>query len=71
MIYLLKEGLNLNRSRKIVVPRKEPRSNGKTMKQLLAQRKLCKTRGRKMYWTGRIDGLKNRPAYRKWLRKQK
>ena len=50
---------------------KEPISNGKTMKQLLAQRKLCKTRGRKMYWTGRIDGLKNRPAYRKWLRKQK
>ena len=49
---------------------KEPRSNGKTMKQLIAQRKLCKTRGRKIYWTGRIDGLKGRAAYKEWLDQQ-
>ena len=71
MIYLQKEGKNLNRSRKIVVPRKEPRSNGKTMKQLIAQRKQCKDRSKKRYWTGRIQGLKGRLEYTLWLEYKK
>ena len=49
---------------------KEPRSNGKTMKQLLAQRELCKNRCKKIYWTGRIDGLKGRAAWRNWYEQQ-
>ena len=49
---------------------KEPRSNNKTMKQLMATKKMSK-RNRKWYWQGRIDGLKGRPAYVKWLSQQK
>ena len=58
-------------AKRVAIPRKEPRSNGKTMKQLIAQRKLCKTRGRKIYWTGRIDGLKGRLEYTLWLKHKK
>ena len=51
--------------------KKEPRSNGKTMKQLIATRKQCKSRQKKIYWTGRIDGLKGRLEYVNWLKAQK
>ena len=50
---------------------KEPRSNSKTMKQLIAQRKQCKDWGKKRYWTGRIDGLRGRLAYKMWLEENK
>ena len=49
---------------------KEPKSEGKTMKQLKAYRKNAKGKN-KSYWSGRIAGLASRPAYKKWLRKQK
>ena len=74
MIYLQKEGKNLNnvaKYRKVAIPKKEPKSNGKTMKQLIAQRKQCKDWGKKRYWTGRIDGLKGRLAYKMWLKENK
>mgnify|MGYP001590087928 FL=1 len=51
--------------------KKEPRSNGKTMKQLLATKKQCKSKAKKIYWTGRIDGLKGRLEYVNWLKAQK
>ena len=50
---------------------KEPRSNSKTMKQLIAQRKQCKDWGKKRYWTGRIQGLKGRLEYTLWLKYKK
>ena len=50
---------------------KEPRSNNKTMKQLIAQRKQCKDWGKKRYWTGRIQGLKGRLEYTLWLEYKK
>ena len=49
---------------------KEPKSNGKTMKQLLALRKRAKSKDKKIYWTGAIDGLKGRNAWRTWYEKQ-
>ena len=49
---------------------KEPRSNNKTMKQLIATKKMS-AGNRKWYWQGRIDGLAGRPAYQKWLKKNK
>ena len=49
---------------------KEPKSNGKTMKQLLALRKSSKSRDKKIKWTGAIDGLKGRDAWRTWYMKQ-
>ena len=40
------------------------------MKQLLALRKRAKSRDKKIYWTGAIDGLKGRAAWRTWYEKQ-
>ena len=47
---------------------KQPKSAGLTMKQLMAYRKAAKGT-KKIYWSGRIDGLKHRAEYKKWLKK--
>ena len=49
---------------------KAPTSEGKTMNQLKAYKKVSKG-SKKKYWQGRIDGLAGRPAYQKWLKKSK
>jgi len=50
---------------------KQPKSAGLTMKQLMAHRKEAKNIIEKTYWSGRIDGLKNRAEYKEWLKKNK
>ena len=50
---------------------KEPKSAGLTMKQLMAYRKAETDPIKKMYWSGRIDGLKNRAEYKEWSKKNK
>ena len=55
----------------IMPSKREPRSNGKTMAQLIATRKQCKDRNKKIYWTRRIDGLKGRLEYVNWLKANK
>jgi len=46
---------------------KEPLSEGKSMRTLVALKKRSKSKTNKTYWTTRIDGLKSRDAYKKWL----
>ena len=40
------------------------------MSQLEGYKKTSKG-GKKKYWQGRIEGLAGRPAYQKWLKKNK
>ena len=49
---------------------KEPKSQGKTMAQLKAYKKLAKGTN-KSYWQGRIDGLAGRAEYKKYLKSLK
>ena len=55
----------------IMPSKREPKSAGKTMAQLVATRKQCKSRDKKLYWSGRIDGLKGRREYVSWLKANK
>ena len=49
---------------------KQPKSNGLTMVQLKAYKKMATINGKKPYWQGRIDGLAGRAEYKKWLKSQ-
>ena len=50
---------------------KAPTSKGLTMGQLQYYKKISKGSSKKKDWQGRIDGLAGRPAYQKWLKKNK
>ena len=50
---------------------KAPTSNGLAMGQLQYYKKATKDSKRKQYWQGRIDELASKPAYKKWLIKNK
>ena len=49
---------------------KAPKSNGLTMQQMKGYKKTSKGK-HKQYWQGRIDALAGKPAYQKWLKKNK
>jgi len=49
---------------------KEPTSQGLTIKQMLSFHKRAKSEN-KMYWKGRIDGLKSSLRYINYLKKLK
>ena len=49
---------------------KEPTSQGLTLKQMLSFHKRAKSEN-KMYWKGRIDGLKSSLRYINYLKKLK
>ena len=46
------------------------KSEGLTMRQLQAFKKASKG-SKKKYWQGRINELASKPAYKKWLKKNK
>ena len=50
---------------------KAPTSKGLTMGQLQYYKKASKGSSKKKDWQGRIDELASKPAYKKWLIKNK
>ena len=50
---------------------KAPTSKGLTMRQLQYYKKASKGSSKKKDWQGRINELAGKPAYKKWLKKNK
>ena len=50
---------------------KAPTSKGLTMGQLQYYKKISKSSSNKKNWQGRINELASKPAYKKWLIKNK